>query len=148
MTVSIRVQREDFDVAAELAALTTSGAEAGAVASFVGLVRGGDGLNAMTLEHYPGMTEREIAAHAVEAGKRWPLLNLRIVHRVGKLTAGQRIVFVGASAAHRKAAIAAVEFLMDYLKTRAPFWKEEERGGKKHWVEAKPEDEAAVSRWR
>lgn len=148
MKDSIRIQREDFDAAAELAALTDGSAKAGAVASFVGLVRGDDGLAAMTLEHYPGMTEREIAAHAAEARKRWPILNLRIVHRVGRLMPGERIVFAGVSAAHRKAAFEATEFLMDYLKTRAPFWKEEERAGRKSWVEAKPEDEAAISRWR
>ena len=143
----IRIQREDFDVAAETAALT-KGVVAGAMASFVGLVRGDDGLTAMTLEHYPGMTEREIAAHAAEARKRWPILSLRIVHRVGTLKPGERIVFVGASAKHRKAAFEAVEFLIDYLKTHAPFWKEEERTGKKLWVEAKAEDETAVNRWR
>ena len=147
MSGDIRIQREDFDIAEETAALTKGGV-AGAVASFVGLVRGDDGLTAMTLEHYPGMTEREIAAHAAEARKRWPILSLRIVHRVGTLNPGDRIVFVGASAKHRKAAFEAVEFLMDYLKTRAPFWKEEEHTGNKRWVEAKAEDETAVSRWR
>lgn len=147
MSDSIRIQREDFDVAAETAALT-AGVAAGAVASFVGMVRGEDGLGSMTLEHYPGMTEREIAAHAAEARRRWPLLRLRIVHRVGRLLPGEHIVFVGVSASHRKAAFEAVQFLMDYLKTRAPFWKEEVRNGKKGWVEAKAEDEAAVSRWR
>lgn len=147
MSDSIRIQREDFDVAAEIAALT-AGVAAGAVASFVGMVRGEDGLSAMTLEHYPRMTEREIAVHVAEARRRWPLLRLRIVHRVGMLLPGERIVFVGVSASHRKAAFEAVQFLMDYLKTRAPFWKEEARNGKKGWVEAKVEDEAAVSRWR
>jgi molybdopterin synthase catalytic subunit len=148
MSDSIRIQQEDFDANTEVEALTKGRAEAGAVVSFVGLVRGDDGLTTMMLEHYPGMTEREIAAHAAEAHKRWPILNLRIVHRVGTLRPGERIVFVGASATHRKAAFEAVEFLMDYLKSRAPFWKEEVRGGKKRWVEARTEDETAVNRWR
>jgi molybdopterin synthase catalytic subunit len=145
---AIRIQREEFDPAAELEALTARGGKSGAVASFVGLVRADDGLTSMTIEHYPGMTEREIASHAAEARRRWPIHELRIVHRVGTLNPGERIVFVGASAAHRKAAFEAVEFLMDYLKTRAPFWKQEERAGRKTWVTAKPEDEDAASRWR
>lgn len=145
---TIRVQREDFDPAAELEALTVSGGKSGAVAGFVGLVRADDALTSMIIEHYPGMTEREIASHAAEARERWPIIDLRIVHRVGTLRSGERIVFVGASAAHREAAFKAVEFLMDYLKTRAPFWKQEERAGRKTWVEAKPEDENAANRWR
>ncbi len=148
MSSNIRIQRQDFDVAAETAALTEAGAVVGAVASFVGLVRDDEGLTSLTIEHYPGMTEREVAAHAAEARKRWPILSLRIVHRVGMLKPGERIVFVGVAARHRKAAFEAVEFLMDYLKTRAPFWKEEEYAGKTRWVEAKPEDETSVSRWR
>ena len=147
MSSEIRIQREDFDVGAEIAALT-KGVDAGAVASFIGLVRGDDGLTAMTLEHYPGMTEREIASHVAEARKRWPILGAHIVHRVGKLNPGERIVFVGVASAHRQAAFEAAEFLMDYLKTRAPFWKQEERGGCVIWVEAKAEDKTAVSRWR
>jgi molybdopterin synthase catalytic subunit len=143
----IRIQREDFDVGTEIAALT-DGADAGAVANFVGLVRGDDGLSAMTLEHYPGMTEREIATHVAEARKRWPILAVRIVHRVGKLKPGERIVFVGVASAHRQAAFEAAQFLMDYLKTHAPFWKLEERDGHASWVEAKSADETAVSRWR
>jgi len=145
---AIRVQAEDFDPAAELAVLTASGGKSGALASFVGLVRADGGLTAMTIEHYPGMTEREIEIHAAEACERWPLLDLRVVHRIGMLTPGERIVFVGASAAHREAAFRAVEFLIDYLKTRAPFWKQEERAGQKTWVDAKETDEKAVSRWR
>jgi molybdopterin synthase catalytic subunit len=141
----IRIQHEDFDAGAETAAL---GAGAGAVATFVGLVRAEDGITSLTLEHYPGMTEREIAAHVAEARRRWPLLAVRVVHRVGTLKPGDQIVFAGASAAHRKDAFAAAEFLMDYLKTRAPLWKEEERGGEKSWVEAKTKDQARASRWR
>jgi molybdopterin synthase catalytic subunit len=147
MADSIRIQREDFDVGVETAALTAGG-QAGAVATFVGLVRGGKGLTSMTLEHYPGMTEREIARHLAEAGRRWPILEARIVHRVGKLKPGDQIVFVGVASAHRRAAFEAVQFLIDYLKTRAPFWKQEERAGKVTWVEASPEDDAAVKRWR
>ncbi len=147
MSGEIRIQRQDFDAGVETAALT-NGVDAGAVASFVGLVRGDDGLTAMTLEHYPGMTEREIAGHMAEAYKRWPILAARIVHRVGKLEPGEHIVFVGVAAAHRRPAFEAAQFLMDYLKTRAPFWKQEERGGSTSWVEAKSEDEKAVNRWR
>lgn len=147
MSGEIRIQREDFDAGVETAALT-KGVDAGAVASFVGLVRGDDGLTAMTLEHYPGMSEREIAGHIAEAHKRWPILAARIVHRVGKLNPGEHIVFVGVAAAHRRPAFEAAQFLMDYLKTRAPFWKQEERGGSTSWVAAKSEDEKAVNRWR
>jgi molybdopterin synthase catalytic subunit len=147
MSGEIRIQREDFDVDAEIAALT-KGVDAGAVMSFLGLVRGDDGLTAMTLEHYPDMTEREIESHVTEARKRWPILGARIVHRVGKLKPGDRIVFVGVASAHRRPAFEAAQFLMDYLKTRAPFWKQEERDGRITWVEAKAADKAAVSRWR
>ncbi|MGQ0741388.1 MAG: molybdenum cofactor biosynthesis protein MoaE [Alphaproteobacteria bacterium] len=145
MSDFIHIQREDFDAGAETAALEE---DAGAIATFVGLVRAEDGITSLTLEHYPGMTQREIAAHVAEARERWLLKAVRVIHRVGELKPGERIVFVGASAAHRKDAFAAVEFLMDYLKTRAPFWKEEERGAGKVWVEAKPEDETRASRWR
>jgi molybdopterin synthase catalytic subunit len=147
MSGDIRIQREDFDVGAETAALT-KGVDAGAVASFVGLVRCDDGLTTMTLEHYPGMTEHEIESHVAEGRKRWPILGARIVHRVGKLKPGERIVFVGVASAHRQLAFEAAQFLMDYLKTRAPFWKQEERGGQLTWVEAKAEDQTAFSRWR
>lgn len=146
MTDDIRIQTEDFDPGAEIAALTGDGT--GAVASFIGLVRGDDGLIAMTLEHYPAMTVREIAVHVAEAKKRWPLLAVRVVHRIGRLTPGERIVFVGTASAHRQAAFEAAEFLMDYLKTRAPFWKLEERKSDLRWVEAKSEDDAAATRWR
>ncbi len=144
----IRIQREDFDPGAEIAALNTTTGEIGAIASFIGLVRGDDGMEAMTLDHYPGFAEREIAAHVGEAEKRWPLLGVRVVHRVGRLTPGERIVFVGVASSHRQAAFAAAEFLMDYLKTRAPFWKLEERKSGAIWVEARESDDESVTRWR
>jgi len=144
----IRIQRQDFDPGAELAALNDGKGGTGAVASFIGLVRGDDGLIAMTLDHYPGMCESEIAAHVAEARKRWPILALRIVHRVGRLTPGERIVFVGVASSHRHAAFQAAEFLMDYLKTRAPFWKLEERPSGANWVEARSEDDESIKRWR
>ena len=144
----IRIQREDFDPGAELAALNDGKGAIGAIASFIGLVRGDDGLIAMTLDHYPGMCESEIAAHVAEARKRWPILALRIVHRVGRLTPGERIVFVGVASSHRHAAFHAAEFLMDYLKTRAPFWKLEERPSGANWVEARSEDDESIKRWR
>ena len=144
----IRIQREDFDPGAELAALNDAEGATGAIASFIGLVRSDDGLVAMTLDHYPGMCESEIAAHVAEARTRWPIHRLRIVHRVGRLTPGERIVFVGVASSHRYAAFQAAEFLMDYLKTRAPFWKLEERPTGASWVEAKSADDVSVKRWR
>ena len=144
----IRIQPEDFDPGAELAALNDAEGATGAIASFIGLVRSDDGLVAMTLDHYPGMCESEIAAHVAEAKSRWPILSLRIVHRVGRLTPGERIVFVGVASSHRHAAFQAAEFLMDYLKTRAPFWKLEERATGASWVEARIQDDVSVKRWR
>jgi molybdopterin synthase catalytic subunit len=144
----ISIQREDFDPGLEIAALHTTAGELGAIASFIGLVRGDDAMEAMTLDHYPGFAEREIAAHVDEAKKRWPLLGVRVVHRVGRLTPGERIVFVGVASSHRQAAFAAAEFLMDYLKTRAPFWKLEERKSGAVWVEARESDDESVRRWR
>jgi molybdopterin synthase catalytic subunit len=144
----IRIQREDFDPGLEIAALNTTAGEIGAIASFIGLVRGDDGMEAMTLDHYPGFAEREIATHVGEVKKRWPLLGVRVVHRVGRLTPGERIVFVGVASSHRQAAFAAAEFLMDYLKTRAPFWKLEERESGAVWVEARESDDESVRRWR
>ena len=143
----IRIQREDFDPGAEIAALGGTQGSIGAIASFIGLVRGDDGLIAMTLDHYPGMCEREIAGHVAEAKRRWPIAALRIVHRVGRLIPGERIVFVGVASMHRQAAFEAAEFLMDYLKTRAPFWKREERPSREDWVEAKAVDDESVKRW-
>lgn len=144
----IRVQNEDFDAGAEIAALTAESRDAGAIVTFIGIVRGDGGISSMSLDHYPGMCEKEIAAHVEEARSRWPILALRIVHRVGLLNPGDRIVFVGVASAHRHAAFEAAEFLMDYLKTRAPFWKLERRGGSETWVAARDEDDDSVKRWR
>ncbi|MDE3116018.1 MAG: molybdopterin synthase catalytic subunit MoaE [Pseudomonadota bacterium] len=144
----ISIQTHDFDVNAEVAALCEGRSDIGAVATFSGLVRGDDDLCAMTLEHYPGMTEREIAAHVAEAESRWPLLGVTVIHRVGRLLPGARIVLVAVASSHRGAAFAAAEFLMDYLKTRAPFWKEEERAEETRWVEARASDDDAAKRWR
>jgi len=144
----IRVQRDDFDPGAEIASLGDAAGSIGAIATFTGLVRGDGGLTAMTLDHYPGMCEAEIAAHVAEAKRRWPLLAVRIVHRVGRLTPGERIVFVAVASSHRQAAFEACEFLMDYLKTRAPFWKLEERASGANWVEARSEDDESVKRWQ
>jgi molybdopterin synthase catalytic subunit len=144
----IRVGPDDFDVAAELEALQADAGGAGAVATFTGHVRGEDGLSALILEHYPAMTEREIARHVDQARRRWPLLGVRVIHRVGRLVPGERIVFVATASAHRRAAFEACEFLMDYLKTHAPFWKQEERTDGTRWVEAKASDEAAAEKWK
>lgn len=146
----IRVQSEDFDVAAEAARITQGRVDIGAIVSFTGLCRSEDGaLSALELEHYPGMAEDELGRVAGEAKARWALDGLTIIHRYGKLFPGENIVLVIAAARHRKDAFEAADFLMDYLKTRAPFWKKEhpasgERGG---WVAAKAEDDAAASRW-
>jgi molybdopterin synthase catalytic subunit len=145
MTVRIRIQQEDFGIDVEIKALR--GDDVGAVATFTGVVRGGDGLAALTLEHYPGMTECEIERHVAQARSRWPLAGVSIIHRVGRLAPGDNIVLVAVAAARRKAAFEACEFLMDYLKTRAPFWKREERGGAAHWVEVKASDEDAAKKW-
>jgi molybdopterin synthase catalytic subunit len=144
----LSIQREDFDPGAEIAVLSSGGSEIGAIASFVGLVRGDGGMTAMTLEHYRDFALREIGAHIEEAKRRWPIAAVRVVHRFGRLTPGERIVFVGVASSHRQAAFEAADFLMDYLKTRAPFWKLEERAGDAAWVEARDSDEDAVSRWR
>jgi molybdopterin synthase catalytic subunit len=144
---TIRIQTEDFDAGAEIAALSKDNAHVGAVSSFVGIVRGDDGLTALTLEHYPAMTEREIAKIAAEATQRWQLEGITIIHRTGRLALGAQVVFVGVASGHRGAAFEACEFLMDYLKTRAPFWKQEERGTATGWVEAKTSDDAKAARW-
>jgi molybdopterin synthase catalytic subunit len=149
MSANIHIQVEDFDVAEEIEALTRENpAATGAVATFTGYVRGDDGLGALTLEHYPGMTEREIARIAAEAQARWKFSGVTIIHRVGRMKVGERIVLVAVASSHRAAAFEACEFLMDYLKTRAPFWKQEERGGAASWVEARSSDDAAAERWR
>jgi molybdopterin synthase catalytic subunit len=145
--MSVSVREADFDVGAEIAALSGGTVEAGAVASFVGLVRGGE-VMAMTLEHYPGMTESALADIVAQARNRWQLLGVRVIHRVGRLLPGERIVFVAVAASHRHDAFAACEFIMDYLKTRAPFWKNEETPAGGRWVDARESDDAALSRWR
>ncbi len=144
---TIRIQKDAFDANAEVTALTRGRGDIGAVVTFTGYVRGDNGLSALTLEHYPAMTEREIARHAAEAERRWPLLGLVIVHRIGRLLPGEPIVLVATASSHRQAAFAAAEFLMDYLKTRAPFWKEETRGATTRWVEVKASDEERIHRW-
>ena len=150
--VDVAVQAEDFDAGAAVAAASAGDRGVGGVASFVGLVRdrgGGEAVSAMTLEHYPGMTEKALRTIADEAARRWPLDAVRIVHRFGRLLPGDRIVLVVTASAHRAAAFAAAEFLMDWLKTRAPFWKKEHRtdGASGDWVEAKAGDDAAAERW-
>ena len=146
MTMHLRIQQEDFDINAEIETLRNSGV--GAIATFTGIVRGDDDLAALTLEHYPGMTEREIARHVAEAQSRWTLSGVIIVHRIGRLAPGDNIVLVAVASAHRKAAFEACEFLVDYLKTRAPFWKREEHSGTIQWVEAKTSDDEAAKKWR
>jgi molybdopterin synthase catalytic subunit len=146
----IRVQAEDFDVGAEIEALTRGKTGIGGVASFIGLMRdvaGDKSVSAMTLEHYPGMTERELERIEQEAGQRWPLIASLVIHRYGRLEPGDRIVLVVTASAHRGAAFAACEFLMDYLKTKAPFWKQEETPEGPRWVAAEASDDQAASRW-
>ena len=146
----IRVQREDFDAGAELAALSRGNHRIGGVASFIGLVRdmgGGERVSAMTLEHYPGMTERRLAEIEAEARQRWPLDAVLIIHRYGRLEPGERIVLVAAASAHRQAAFDACQFLIDWLKTKAPFWKLEETPEGPRWVDAQPSDDEAAQRW-
>jgi molybdopterin synthase catalytic subunit len=154
--LTVRVQEADFDLGAEAAALTEGRADVGAVATFTGLVRdmggaggggAGGGGGAMTLEHYPGMTERALADFAALAAARWRGAGATVIHRHGRLAPGDRIVMVATASAHRAAAFEAAEFLMDYLKTRAPFWKREEGPEGARWVEARETDEAAARRW-
>ena len=147
---TVRIQREDFDVAAEQRLIAQGRGDVGAVVTFTGICRGGEGADAiaaMTLEHYPGMAEQEIARHVEEAERRWLLKGVTIIHRHGRLTPGEEIVLVITAASHRQDAFAAAEFLMDYLKTDAPFWKREERADGVRWVEARAEDDAAAARW-
>ncbi len=152
----IRVQAEDFDAAAELEAMVAGGRDIGAVVSFLGVVRGGGGegedtgterLSAMTLEHYPGMTERELERIEAEARRRWPLQDCLVIHRHGRLEPGARIVLVITASAHRQAAFEACEFLVDWLKTKAPFWKRESTAAGESWVGARDSDDEAAARW-
>ena len=159
-SVSVSVQEADFDVGAEVAALSSGRDDVGAVATFIGLVRAdklsteivgaGDTANAvqaMTLEHYPGMTEASLQAIVTEAQGRWDIFGARVIHRVGRLLPGDRIVFVAVASAHRGDAFAACEFIMDYLKTRAPFWKKEDTAAGGRWVDARVADDDAAARW-
>src|SRR5215470_8936063 len=154
MSVIVRLQREAFDAANEIAALTGSRTDIGAVITFTGICRAdenGEPIAALYLEHYPEMAQAEIGRHIEEASERWPLLGVTVVHRYGRIAPGEGIVLVVTASSHREAAFAAAEFLMDYLKTRAPFWKQvEKRGDKtddKIWVEAKASDDTAAERW-
>ena len=150
MQTTVRLQREDFDAAAEQAALTRGRTDIGAVVTFTGICRGaesGEPIAALTLEHYPGMAEAEIARHVEEAKRRWPLLGVTVIHRYGRIAPGENIMMVLTASSHREAAFAAAEFLMDYLKTKAPFWKQVESKSGKAWVEAKGADDQAAARW-
>ena len=144
----ISVQEAVFDLATESAALAAGRADVGGIASFVGMCRADDGIAAMVLEHYPGMTEKALTGIAAEAERRWPLTGCTIIHRVGRLEPGAPSVLVLTASAHRSAALESCAFLIDWLKTGAPFWKREEfADGTTRWVEARAEDEAATSRW-
>jgi molybdopterin synthase catalytic subunit len=147
----IRVQQGDFDVGAELARLSEGRSDIGGLASFVGLVREtneGERLVAMTLEHYPAMTEKRLAEVEAEARKRWPLQASLIIHRYGRLTPGERIVLVATASSHRQAALESCQFLIDWLKTEAPFWKLEETTAGDRWVAARESDDLAARRWK
>ncbi len=146
---SVSVQLDDFDTAAEITALRGDRTDVGAIVTFTGTVRDIDGsLKSMTLEHYPGMTERELETIAAEAESRWPLLGCRIIHRYGELKPADNIVLVVTLSAHRQAAFEAADFLMDFLKSRAPFWKKEDTEHDAKWVDAKETDETALKRWQ
>ena len=150
MQTTVRLQREEFDAAVEAAALTRGRTDIGALVTFTGICRGaesGEPIAALTLEHYPGMAEAEIKRHTDEAMSRWPLTGLTVIHRVGRITPGENIVLVLAASQHRQAAFAAAEFLMDYLKANAPFWKREEKPTGTSWVDARHHDDDAAARW-
>jgi molybdopterin synthase catalytic subunit len=149
-SVTIRIQAADFDIAQEISALTGGRTDIGAVVSFSGICRGsdeGEPIAALTLEHYPEMAEAEIARHAETAMSRWPLDGLTVIHRVGRIAPGENIVLVLTASKHRQAAFQAAEFLMDYLKTHAPFWKSEENAAGASWVDARHHDDDAAARW-
>ena len=149
--MKIRVQSEAFDLGAEVDAMRAGRTDIGAIASFVGLARDlneGSGVAAMTLEHYPGMTEKALAALVDEANSRWTLLDVSVIHRVGRLLPGDPIVLVAVASSHRGEAFAACEFIMDYLKTRAPFWKREATPEGARWVDARETDDSAAARWQ
>lgn len=149
--MAVRVQTEDFDVGAELLALRRDNPKIGAIASFVGLVRDineGDAVAGMSLEHYPGMTEKALAAIVEQARTRWEILDALVIHRVGDLKPTDQIVMVAVTGAHRGETFAACEFIMDYLKTKAPFWKREQTPEGARWVDARESDESAAERWQ
>ena len=153
MTVpsTVRIQCEPFDAAAEANKLTRGRNDVGALVTFTGICRGeeaGQPIAALTLEHYPGMAEAEIERHVKEAKARWPLMGVTVIHRHGRIQPGEDIVLVATVSSHREAAFAAAEFLMDFLKTRAPFWKQVEKADEKTWVEAKATDDVAAGRWK
>lgn len=147
----IRVQTGDFDAGTEIAAFSAGNGKVGGICLFLGLVRDfmgdGQGVNGMTLEHYPGMTEKELEAIEAEARRRWPLEDALVIHRVGRLEPGDRIVLVATASAHREAAFQSCHFLIDWLKTRAPFWKVEHTAEGDQWVAAKDSDDASAARW-
>ena len=148
--VTIRIQQDDFDTAREIAALSQGRTDIGAVVTFSGICRGpegGDDIASLTLEHYPEMAEAEIKRHADQAIARWPLQGLTIIHRHGRIAPGENIVLVVTASSHRQAAFEAAEFLMDYLKTNAPFWKQEESARGTSWIEARSHDDDAAARW-
>ena len=148
--VNIRIQEADFDIAREISALTKGRSDIGAVVSFSGICRGsedGASIAALTLEHYSGMAEAEIARHADTAMSRWPLSGISVIHRVGRITPGENIVLVVTASQHRQAAFEAAEFLMDYLKANAPFWKRVDSAGGESWIDAHDQDEDAAARW-
>src|SRR5499426_3991860 len=150
MSATIRLQREPFDVAVEAGVIARGRTDIGAVVTFTGICRGdenGEPIAALTLEHYPGMAEAEITRHVEAAERRWSLLSVTVIHRYGRITPGEDIVLVVTASSHRHDAFAAAEFLMDYLKTRAPFWKLVEAAGAATWVEAKQSDDNAAERW-
>ncbi len=149
--MSVRVQTEDFDIGAAVAQLRKGNAKIGAIASFIGLVRDmneGDDVSTMTLEHYPGMTEKALEDIVAQAKSRWELYDALVVHRVGRLLPLDQIVLVVVTSAHRGDAFSACEFLMDYLKTQAPFWKKEDTAKGARWVDARESDDAAAARWK
>ena len=148
--VTVRIQQSDFDIAREMAALTAGRSDIGAVVSFSGICRGsedGASIAALTLEHYPGMAEAEITRHAETAMSRWPLSGISVIHRVGCIAPGENIVLVLTASQHRQAAFEAAEFMMDYLKANAPFWKRVEGTDGASWIEARDHDDAAAARW-
>src|SRR5271169_3864732 len=150
MAATVRLQREPFDAAVEAAALTRGRSDIGAVVTFTGICRAdesGEKISALKLEHYPDMAEAEIARHVEKAQARWPLLGVTVIHRFGRIAPGEVIVLVATASSRRRAAFAAAEFLMDYLKTRAPFWKQVEKVSGQEWVDAKAADDSAAARW-